>query len=128
MRLLLDEHYPVGIAAELRGRGHDVVEVAERSDLAGLDDRSLIAAAARERRAIVTENVRDFAVLFREILRAGEEHHGIVVVFSRAFPRAGQGVGAIIRALDSLLASRPAADALVNQVRWLEPAGSERPG
>lgn len=125
MRLLLDEHYPAAIAAELRSRGHDVRAVAERPDLAGLDDRSLFAAAAREGRAVVTENLRDFLALGREALRDGAEHPGLVLVSPRAFPRSRRDLGALIRALDALLAACPAEGALVNQARWLaapEPA------
>ncbi len=38
MKLLLDEMWSPAIAAALRERGHDVVAVAERSDLRGKPD------------------------------------------------------------------------------------------
>lgn len=119
MRLLLDEHYSAVIAAELRGRGHDVRAVAERPDRSGLDDRSLLAAAAREGRAVVTENVRDFLALGREALRDGSGHPGLALVSPRAYPRSRRDLGSLVRALDDLLAACPAEDALVNQARWL---------
>ena len=68
MRFLIDEMFPPGICAQLLERGHDAVHV---KDL-GLDarpDREVAAAAGRENRALVTENVKDFAA-----------EHDIVVV------------------------------------------------
>ena len=55
MKLRLDEHYSPRIAELLRAGGHDVVAVVARPDLAGLTDRSLIAMAHDEGRALVTE-------------------------------------------------------------------------
>lgn len=60
MRFLVDEMFPAAVCALLAERGHDAVHV---RDL-GLDarpDREVAAAAAREDRALVTENVKDFA-------------------------------------------------------------------
>ena len=126
MRLLLDEHYDSEIAGQLRSRGHDVSAVGERPELAGRDDRAVLAVAVAERRAVVTENARDFAVLGREALLEGAEHHGLVLVSPRAFPRSKRSFGSLVAALEGLLAANPADQALVNQVRWLQPV--DRPG
>lgn len=60
MRFLVDEMFPSAVGALLVARGHDAVHV---RDL-GLDARpgtEVAAAAVREARALVTENVKDFA-------------------------------------------------------------------
>jgi predicted nuclease of predicted toxin-antitoxin system len=60
MRFLLDAMFPPQTCVQLVECGHDVVHV---RDL-GLDahpNREVAAAAAREDRALVTENVKDFA-------------------------------------------------------------------
>lgn len=80
MKLLIDEMFPPVVAELLRERGHDVVAVLERPDLAGLSDADLLGHAAREGRAVVTENVRDFALLDRRYRQEGREHEGLVYV------------------------------------------------
>ena len=91
MRLLLDEHYSPEIARQLRTRGHDVVAVAERADLVGLGDDELLGRMARERRASMTNNVKDFLPL----------------------------VGRFVEALDAFLRRHQGDDACRNQVQWL---------
>ena len=62
MKLLLDEMLPPTIAKRLRDEhGHDVVAVAERDELRGLQDADILLIAQEEERTIVTENVRDFS-------------------------------------------------------------------
>ena len=121
MRLRLDEHYDTEIAKQLRRRGHDVSAVDERPELAGLDDRAVLARAVAERRAVVTENAKDFVALGREALLEGAAHHGLVLVSPRTFPRSKRSLGPLVAALDGLLATNTADEALVNQVRWLRP-------
>ncbi|MDE3074827.1 MAG: DUF5615 family PIN-like protein [Chloroflexota bacterium] len=62
MRLLLDEMYAPAVAAELRVRGYDVASVHDRAHahLAGASDSDVLAAALREERTLVTENIRDY--------------------------------------------------------------------
>jgi hypothetical protein len=60
VRFLIDEMFPAAVCALLVERGHDALHVRD----IGLDarpDREVAAAAAREERALVTENVKDFA-------------------------------------------------------------------
>lgn len=60
MRFLIDEMFPPRTCARLVERGHDAAHV---RDL-GVDarpDRKVAAVAARDGRAVVTENVKDFA-------------------------------------------------------------------
>jgi len=60
LKLLLDEMYTAAVAEQLRQRDHDVIAVAERTDLRGTPDEDLLAWAQTEDRALVTDNQRDF--------------------------------------------------------------------
>lgn len=103
LKLLLDEMYPYSIAEQLRGRGHDVVAVAEQPALRGAPDREVFAIAQGQGRALVTDDVG-----FREIdssCRArGETHRGIIFTSNKRFPRGhSRTVGQLVRALDRFL-------------------------
>ena len=87
MKLLLDEMHAPAVADVLRGREIDAIAVTERDDLRGLSDADLLQAATAERRTVVTENIKDFAVLSQQISAGGEEHSGLVYTHPRRFPR-----------------------------------------
>ncbi len=108
MKLLLDEHFAPAIAAQLRERGHDVVAVPEVQGLRGATDDVVLELAAAEGRAVVTENVADFAAL-DATWRTGERAHaGIVFTSNRRFPRGrGDTIGRLLIALDELIARHP---------------------
>ena len=78
MRLLLDEMHAPSVAALLRDRGHDAVAVKERADLIGLPDDDLLRAATADQRAVVTEDVKGFAVLHRRITGRSQQHAGLI--------------------------------------------------
>lgn len=100
MRLLLDEMYPPTIAEGLRRRDLDAVAVTERPELRNLPDPEVFAAAQDERRAVVTENIRDFVPIANDCDSRGVTHHGLVLVNPAAYPRGRrQTVGAMVRAL-----------------------------
>jgi hypothetical protein len=120
VRLLLDEHLSPKLAEVLRRAGHDVVAVAERPDLRGRPDSDVLTAAAAERRTVVTMDIADYAILGARRLPSRQPHHGIVFVSRRTFPRSGDGLGLLIRALESLLASHPGDEHLLGEVFWLE--------
>ncbi|HEX2301065.1 MAG TPA: DUF5615 family PIN-like protein [Pseudonocardiaceae bacterium] len=111
-RLLLDEMYPPALADLLCQCGHDVVAVAARADLMGLDDVAVLDAATVEERCLVTENVCDFAVLARQ---AG--HGGVLFVHGQRWPRTRTGIHRLATALDHALAEKqvPGPDTLA----WL---------
>lgn len=88
MKLLLDEMHAAAAARALRTEGFDVVAVAETAELRGLPDDELLEAAARAERALVTENVRDFAVIARAWTAAGRRHAGIIFTSQPRFNRA----------------------------------------
>lgn len=114
MRLLLDEMFSLKVAVELRALGHDVVAGTERPALRGLEDEQVLESAWRERRALVTADMRGFIAL------AGEGgHHGVLFVPRRSLPRRRGMTGLLVRALDAYLRAHPHEDALVDRWEWL---------
>lgn len=74
-RLLADENFPRPVVAELRLRGHEVIDLEILGiGSQGLSDAAVLDMAARDGRAVLTLDRRDFARLHRE--RA--VHGGIV--------------------------------------------------
>lgn len=122
MRLLLDEMYSPSVAAALRRRGYDVQSVKERSDLVGLDDEPILLTAAAERRALVTENIRDFMPLVERLPSEGQRHYGVLFTSRRSLLRARAAIGLHVRALDRYLRSHPREDALADSWDWVQPS------
>ena len=87
MKLLLDEMHAPSVAARLRNRGHDAVAVKERADLIGLTDEELLQIATADHRVVVTEDVKGFAVLHRQVVAAGRQHAGLIFTRPHRFPR-----------------------------------------
>jgi len=111
LRLLLDEHLSNAIAEQLNRRGHDVVTAAD-AGLAGSDDTQVLSTAARDRRAVVTNNIRDFRLLHATYLTTNSVHYGIVLVPTSKYSLARNQLGPLITALDNLLVQFPTEDAL----------------
>jgi len=110
---LLDEHYNSTIAEELRRRGIDAVAVQrERPDLEGKDDEVVLRTATAERRVVVTNNVRDFALLVEDFGLRGETHFGVVLTDDTTFPRTHAGIGLIVSALAAFVEGSPDEDLL----------------
>lgn len=80
-------------------RGADVRAV-DGSDLAGLDDRSLLRAAVRDGRILVTYNNGDYAPLLVDLLREGAAVPGVVFVNGETLRPSD--VGGLARALAKL--------------------------
>lgn len=118
MKLLLDEHYATAIATELRAGGHDALTVAERG-VTGIDDEPLLTLADAEDRALLTNNVRDFAPMVGHWASAGKAHCGLVFTSDMGMPRDKRTIGRYVKALRALMDANPGARALTNQVRWL---------
>ena len=119
MRLLLDEMYPARLARALRERGLDAEGVDERPPLRGLADEELLAIAALEERALVSENVADFMRLYGEWGAAGRVHAGIVIALSSRFSRTPAGYEALAAALAALCSQPPGREGLADGVRFL---------
>jgi len=119
LRLLLDEQHDRHIAEVLRREGHDAVAVTDVAGLRRRPDRDVLEACAAERRAIVSENARDFALLHRRFIDEGRTHYGIVLTASRRFTRRRAGRRLFLAALRTLLRTHPSEDALRDQLIWL---------
>lgn len=122
MRLLLDEHYSPEIAATLRERDHDVLATAE-AGLAGSGDEDLLAAAAAQSRALLTNNARHFVPLARRWAAEGRAHSGLLLTAEASMPRSDQSIGLYVAALEELLVTHDGDEPLRDQVRWLKPPG-----
>ncbi len=122
MKLLLDEMHAPAVAEALRIRGIDTIAVTERDDLRGLSDVDLLHAAAIEGRAVVTENIKDFAVLHRHVSAAGEKHSGLVYTHPRRFPRSAPNhVRVLADALTEFVnRNAPGLDGIESFVWWLD--------
>ena len=97
IRFYLDEDIQShALVAGLRARMADVLTSSEagRNET---DDDVQLAFATQEDRVVVTCNVVDFPRLHREVLAAGREHAGIVIV-----PQQRWQVGEIVRRLLAL--------------------------
>jgi len=78
VRLYFDRHIMRRLAADLRGRGLDVLTTEEAGNDTVSDEQQLTFAAA-ERRAILTFNIRDFAPLHDQWQASGRAHAGLIV-------------------------------------------------
>jgi hypothetical protein len=119
LRLLVDEHYPRAIAERLRERGHDVVSAVERDDLAATEDALVLDRMQAERRAVLTNNHRDWRPLCAQAILAGEHHYGLLLTSDRSLSRTTQNIGRFVELLDAFLSSRRAEDACLDEEHWL---------
>lgn len=106
MKLLLDEMFPPSLAEQLRARGHDVVSLHEPDfrHLEGMPDADVYETAMTVERALVTENVADFARLEVDALSRGISGPTLIFTTDRHFPRGHPGtLGRLVVALDVLL-------------------------
>ena len=95
---LIDEMFPVTAAALLRETyGHDAVHVAEIG-LRAAEDAHVAAAARGEGRAVVTENVVDFAA---------ERDLVLVFVLKKNLPAGGGQATALAKILDHWAQEHP---------------------
>jgi predicted nuclease of predicted toxin-antitoxin system len=117
VRLLLDEMFSPGIAADLSELGHDVIAVADRPDLCSKSDEEVFAWASAEKRWLLTENVKDFRPIMLRALQAGPSDCGLLFTSARAFPRSRKNPGPLIRTLDAWLKAGPPAPPVTES--WL---------
>ena len=119
MKLLLDEMLSPVIARELLARGHDVQAVAGHPERESLSDPDVLALARAQRRAVVTNNVRDFRPLHVEaVLPGGPGHYGMIFM-SGNYRRTMSDTGRIIAALETKLKQYPGDEDLANAEEWL---------
>jgi len=119
LRLLVDEMYPAAIAAQLRRRGRDAVAVTEHSELRSLSDPDLFTYAQEARRALLTENIADFAVIADAADERALAHYGLIFVDPAKYPRgSARTIGQLVNGLEAFLAER-AADDPTSLRHWL---------
>ena len=113
IRLYLDEHVWRKLAAELRERGFDAVNVAEVGR-EGFSDEEQWRFAAAEGRALLTfdKDGGQFVDLVADWFYSGQQHYGLII--SAQLPR-----GELLRRMLKLLNSVTAED-MANSVRFLE--------
>ena len=119
MKLLLDEMLSPAIARELTARGHDVQSVAGHPDREALSDPEVLALARAERRAVVTNNVRDFRPLHNEAITPGGAGHFGMIFMPGSYRRTKADTGRIIAALVEILNRCPGEKDLANGEAWL---------
>ncbi len=78
IKLYLNENIHIRVAKPLIRRGFDVVTTDE-SGRKGQNDFQQLEFATKQKRAVVSFNIKDFAVLHKEFKEAGKEHYGIIV-------------------------------------------------
>jgi hypothetical protein len=98
LRLLLDEMYSATHAEALRSVDIDAVTVFELR-LAGKSDPEVLAAAIELGRALLSENIADFARISAEHLTAGRHHPGVLLAPSSRFSRRPAGAAALVAAI-----------------------------
>ena len=119
MRVLLDEMLSPTIARELAAGGHDVTAVAGDPTNEALSDTDVLARARSQRRAVVTNNIRDFRPPHAEaVVPGGPGHYGIIFM-PATYRRTKADTGRIITALEAKLAEFPREDDLANAEAWL---------
>ena|SRR5476649_1880144 len=99
--------YSAVIAAQLRGRGYDVVSIhdPDQRGLEGAADDEVFGAAVTQGRTVVTENVPDFRRLETAALADGAPCPGLIYTTNRQFPRGDNATaGRMMIALAALLA------------------------
>jgi predicted nuclease of predicted toxin-antitoxin system len=107
------------IARELQARGYDVEAVAGHPDREALPDPEVLALARTERRAVVTNNVRDFRPLHVEaVMPGGPGHYGMIFMAGN-YRRTKSDIGRIIAAIEGKIKQYPGDEALVNAEEWL---------
>lgn len=93
MRFLVDESLSARVASLLRTSGHDAVHVGDR-DLLGARDDAVMAAAAQERRVVLSADTD-----FGELLALGRHPGPSVVIFRRAPRRPESQVSILLASL-----------------------------
>jgi predicted nuclease of predicted toxin-antitoxin system len=116
LKLLLDEMNSWRVAAGLRQRGYDVVSVKrDRPELESRTDPTILESAAAERRAVVTNNVRDYRVAHERMRARGADHYGVIYTYDDTLPRNRATLSVWISVLQEFLDAHPADDVLRNR-------------
>jgi Domain of unknown function (DUF5615) len=118
VKALLDEQLSHQIAQLLRERGLDVMAVTERSELQEASDREVFEVAAREQRAVVTNNIKDFRPIAAERIAGGHGHAGLILL-PASHSRSRDATGVLADAIDALMRAHP--DGIPDGEHWIAP-------
>jgi hypothetical protein len=119
VKLLFDVHHSRVAAERLRASGYDVVAAFDNPELAVLSDEEVLRRASAVRRAVVTENAKDFDRIVRSWAATGEHHAGVIFTSPRRFHRGSTGYPEnLIVALTRFLARPPVTE--FDWVHWLQ--------
>ena len=98
--------------------GHDVIAVAE-ADWQTEEDESLLGLCRHDQRALVTNNVADFAVISRRWQADGRSHYGLIFTSDTSLPRTRHNVARFVDALDRLMNENPDVNIFIDRIHWL---------
>ena len=118
MKIAIDHHYLATIAAVLRQHGHDAVTALERG-WDREDDESLLSLCGAEGRALLTNNVADFAVIVRRWAADGRRHAGLIFTSDASMPRTRAATGRYVELLERILLSFPGDAEFSDRIEWL---------
>jgi hypothetical protein len=118
VKALLDEHLSFQIAVLLRDHSLDVEAIAERDDLPEAPDSKVMEVAAREQRAVVTNNVKDFRPIAATHLASGQGHAGLILVPANR-DRSRDATGALADAIEALMLAHP--EGIAGSECWIAP-------
>ena len=108
VKLLLDEMHSPSIANALSKASWDVKAVASMTELRGMSDRDLLTYATASGRAVVSENIVDFALLAAQSAAENRPHAGLLYTNPKRFNRATLAYpGNLINALRTFLEDPP---------------------
>ena len=107
VKVYLDEDVRPLLARILRERGYDVISAVEMKRT-GLSDEEQILCAIKEKRAILTHNIKDFIKLHKKYW---SEHFGIIVSEHLPF-------GILLRRMSKFLAYS-SSDEVKGKIKWL---------
>jgi hypothetical protein len=118
VKALLDAQLSHRIAALLAERGCDAHAITSRGDIPdNLPDAQVLALAHAERRAVVTNNIKDFRPLAAQRIASGEHHSGLILVPS-SIPRTKATISPLADAIEGIMRSHP--DGLTDSERWAQ--------
>ena len=118
MRLALDNHFSTTIAQKLRDQGLEVIAAIELG-WDQLPDDELFELCVADRRAVLTNNTRDFIPIIQDWAVEGRSHSGLLLTADSSTSRSRPATGSLIRRLDELMRLHQSDDALVDRVIWL---------
>ena len=120
LKLLLDEHVALGIAAALRRRHASLIVLClaewENGEFLGQPDSACLQQAAAQGLTLVTYDRRTIPPLLKAWAEQGQEHSGVIFVDEKTIPPAD--VGALVQALSNLF-RRAAKWAWTNRICFL---------